>query len=204
LNENIIQFDYVVPSLATVTAQVMKPDSTIRDSQSGVILTDSSAVGRYTNLGAITVQAGDSFRVLIGGSFVTSAEYRPESRAVALLTTIASVLIADTKFVLTDGPAIADILINAVIMITDISTGFSIPRRIIAYTAGREVTIDIDAKISLAPGDVVTVWGDSYEGELGSVAAAQVADAVWDEPAVDHKAQSTMGLLQQTFPGRLK
>ena len=145
-NEGILKFGWPTAGLGTVTAKILKPDDTVRDSQSAVALDDSGHAKLYTNAGAITIQTGDTIQVFIGTDLVgPGTEYRPETAAVALRTTIASVSVADTKFILTDGPAIADILFNAVIELYDNTAGFSVTRRIANYTSGREVTLDTDA-----------------------------------------------------------
>ncbi len=193
-NEGVIKFGWHVDGLATVTAKILKPDDTVRDAQTAEALDDSGHANLYTNAGAITIQTGDTVQVTIGSVLVgPGTEYRPETAAVSLRTTIASVSVADTKFVLTDGPAIADILFNAVIELYDISAGFSVSRRVSAYTSGREVTLDTDAGFALTAGDVIRIWASSYEGELGTVATGQIADAVWDEILDDHQINGSTG-----------
>ncbi|HDZ14726.1 hypothetical protein LCGC14_0844610 [marine sediment metagenome] len=193
-NEGVLKFGWPTAGLANVTAKILKPDDTVRDSQSAEALDDTGHDKLYTNAGAITIQTGDTVQVFIGTDLVgLGTEYRPETASVALRTTIASVSVADTKFVLTDGPAITDILFNAVIEIYDISGGFSVPRRISAYTSGKEVTLDTDAGFALTAGDVVRIWANSYEGELGTVATDQIADAVWDELVDDHQINGSTG-----------
>lgn len=193
-NEGELKFGWPTAGLGTVTAKILKPDDTVRDSQSAVALDDSSHAKLYTNGSAITIQTGDTVQVFDGTDLIgPGKEYRPETAAVALRTTIASVSVADTKFVLTDGPAIADILFNAVIELYDISGGFSISRRISAYTVGRQVTLDTDAGFPLAVGDAIRIYAGSYEGELGTVATDQIADAVWDEILDDHQINGSTG-----------
>ena len=131
-NEGVLKFGWATAGLGTITARILEPDETGRNSQTAVALDDTSHDKLYTNNGAITIQAGDTVQVFVGSDLAGSGEFRPETVAVALRTTIASVSVADTKFVLTDGPAIADILFNAVIEIYDISGGFSVSRRIAA------------------------------------------------------------------------
>ena len=193
-NEGILKFGWPEAGLLTVTAKILKPDDTVRDSQSAVALDDSGHDKLYTNAGAITIQTGDTIQVSIGTDLVgPGTEFRPETAAVALRTTIASVSVADTKFVLTDGPAIAGILFNAVIEIYDISGGFSVPRRISAYTAGREVTLDTDAGFALAPGDAIRIYAGSYEGELGTVATDQITASVWNAILDDFQINGSTG-----------
>ena len=193
-NEGILKFGWPTAGVGNVTAKILKPDDTVRDSQSAVALDDSGHAKLYTNASAITIQTGDTIQMSIGSTLVgPGTEFRPETAAVALRTTIASISVADTKFILTDGPAIADILFNAVIEIYDISGGFSVSRRISTYTAGREVTLDTDAGFALVAGDAIRIWASSYEGELGTVATDQIANAVWDENLNDHQINGSTG-----------
>ena len=193
-NEGILKFGWPTASLGTVTAKILKPDDTVRDSQSAVALDDSGHAKLYTNPGAITIQTGDTIQVFIGSVLAgPGTEFRPETAAVALRTTIAGNITPDTAFDITDGPAIADILFNAVIEIYDISGGFSVSRRISAYTVGRNVTLDTDAGFALVAGDAIRIWASSYEGEIGTVATDQIADAVWDEILDDHQINRSTG-----------
>ena len=193
-NEGILKFGWPTAGLGTVTAKIVKPDDTVRDSQSAVALDDSGHDKLYTNAGAITIQTGDTVQVSINSTLAgPGTEYRPETAAVALRTTIASVSVAVTKFVLTDGPAIADILFNAVIELYDNSGGFSVSRRISAYTSGREVTLDTDAGFALVAGDAIRIWAGSYEGELGTVATDQIRDAVWNAILNDFQINGSTG-----------
>ena len=193
-NENVIKVKFHVSGLATFTAKVLKPDGTVR--VASVALTDSGHLYSYQNAGTVDIQAGDQVQAFEGAVFRGASIFKPDTSAVALTTTIASVTTADIKFVLTEGPAIADILLNAVVSILDVSSGVVIPRRVAAYSAGREVTLDVDAGFPLTAGDVVKVWADSYEGELGVAAAEQIADAVWEESMNDHKTPGTTGRKQ--------
>ncbi len=193
-NEGILKFGWPTAGLLTVTAKILKPDDTVRDSQSAEPLDDSGHDKLYTNAGAITIQTGDTVQVFISTDLVgPGTEFRPETAAVALRTTIAGNITADIAFDITDGPAIADILKNAVIEIYDNSGGFSVSRRITAYTAGRNVTLDIDAGFALVAGDAIRIYAGSYEGELGTVATDQIADAVWDEILADHQINGSTG-----------
>ena len=193
-NEGILKFGWPTAGLGTVTAKILKPDDTVRDSQSAEALDDSGHAKLYTNTGAITIQTGDTVQVFIGSVLVgPGVEFRPETAAIALRTTIAGNITPDTAFDITDGPAIADILKNAVIEIYDNSGGFSVTRRISVYTAGRNVTLDTDAGFALIAGDAIRIWASSYEGELGTVATDQIADAVWDEILADHQINGSTG-----------
>ncbi len=193
-NEGILKFGWPTAGLGTVTAKILKPDDTVRDSQSAEPLDDSGHDKLYTNAGAITIQTGDTVQVFIGSILVgPGTEFRPETAAVALRTTIAGNITPDTAFDITDGPAIADILFNAVIEIYDISGGFSVSRRISAYTSGRNVTLDTDAGFALVAGDAIRIYAGSYEGEIGTVATDQIADAVWDEILDDHQINGSTG-----------
>ncbi len=191
-NEGILKFGWHEAGLATVTAKILKPDDTVR--VASVALDDNITSKLYSNPLATTIQTGDTVQVFIGSDLVGfGAEYRPETAAVALRTTIAGNITPDTAFDITDGPAIADILKNAVIELYDISGGFSVSRRITAYTSGRNVTLDTDAGFALVAGDVIRIYAGSYEGELGTVATGQIADAVWDEILADHQINGSTG-----------
>ena len=193
-NEGVLKFGFPEAGLGNMTAKIFKPDDTIRDSQSAVALDDSGHDKLYTNADAITIQTGDTVQVFKGTDLVgPGTEFRPETAAVALRTTIAGNINADISFDITDGPAIADILFNAVIELYDNSGGFSVTRRISAYTAGRNVTLDTDAGFALVAGDAIRIWASSYEGELGTVATDQIADAVWDEILADHQINGSTG-----------
>ncbi len=191
-NEGILKFGWPTAGIGNMTAKILKPDDTVR--VASVALDDNITSKLYSNPSATTIQTGDTVQVFIGSVLVgPGTEFRPETAAVALRTTIASVSIADTKFVLTDGPAIADILFNAVIELYDISGGFSVTRRIANYTAGREITLDTDAGFALVAGDAIRIYAGSYEGELGTVATDQIADAVWDEILAGHQINGSTG-----------
>ncbi len=191
-NEGVIKFGWHEAGIATMTAKVLKPDDTVREAS--VAMDDTGHAKIYSNPGTASLQTGDTVQVFIGSALVgPGTEFRPETAAVALRTTIASISVADTKFVLTDGPAIADVLFNAVIELCDISAGISVPRRIANYTVGREVTLDTDAGFALTAGDTIRIWANSYEGELGTVATDQIADAVWDEILADHQINGSTG-----------
>ncbi len=191
-NEGILKFGWPTAGLGTVTAKILKPDDTVREA--AVALDDSGHTKLYTNAGAITIQTGDTVQVLIGSVLVgPGTEFRPETAAVALRTTIAGNITPDIAFDITDGPAVADILFNAVIELYDNSGGFSVTRRISAYTAGKNVTLDTDAGFALVAGDAIRIWASSYEGELGTVATDQIADAVWDEILAEHQINGSTG-----------
>jgi hypothetical protein len=203
MNEGEIKFGYVVAGLGTITASIRKPDDTVRDSQTAVALTDSGHDSLYTNTDAITIQAGDTIMVFIGSAFVVAAEYRPETSAVALRTTISGGIVADTAFVIADGPAFAGAYKNAVCMVTDISAGISIPKRIKSYSAGKLVTLDSDIGFALTVGDVVVIYGNAYEGEISEIALDGIASAVWATLTSDFKTVGTMGRKQGQIEGTL-
>ncbi len=77
-NEGVIKVDYPVTGLGTLTAAILKPDDTTRDSQTAVALVDTGHLGRYSNAGAITIEAGDTVKISIGGAYLSSAEYIPD------------------------------------------------------------------------------------------------------------------------------
>ena len=79
-NEGVIKFSHPVSGLATLTAQIRKPDDTLRDAQSAEALDDSTHDSLYSNAGAITIETGDSVIIdLVGTPAIGGGEYQPES-----------------------------------------------------------------------------------------------------------------------------
>ncbi len=113
---------------------------------------------------------------------------------VALSTTVASVPVADITIELSNGASFDDAYKDAVVSITDISGGITIPRRISGYTgATKYLTVERDFGFSIAAGDIVTIWASASEGTLGTVGANAVRDAVWNAIDADYKAQGSKG-----------
>ena len=113
---------------------------------------------------------------------------------VALLTTIASVPVADITIELSEGAGFDDAYKDAVVSVTDISAGITIPRRVSGYVgASKFLTVERDFGFSIAAGDIVTIWASASEGTLGTVGANAVRDAVWNAIDRDYVAQGTKG-----------
>ncbi len=82
-NEGVIKVSYPVSGLATLTAEIRKPDDTIRDGQDDVALNDTGHPYLYTNPGAITIESGDSIIPLLSGAGIGAGQtHRPEVNAV--------------------------------------------------------------------------------------------------------------------------
>ena len=197
-NENVIKVGFHISGLATVTAVILKPDGSVRDSQSAVALTDSGHVNSYRNAGAITIQTGDEVQAFNSGVFLGNGIFRPETSAVSLNTTIAAVTTPDTVFTLTDGSSDDDAYNNMVISVTDISGNDTRSRRVTSYVgSSKTVTVDADFQFSIVGGDIVTIWADTYSQTAGAAAIQDIADAsaiaVWEEPDLDHIADGTKG-----------
>ena len=113
---------------------------------------------------------------------------------VALLTTVASIPSADITIELSNGASFDDAYKDAVVSITDISAGITIPRRISGYTGStKHLTVERDFGFSIAAGDIVTIWASASEGTLGTVGQNAVRDAVWNAVDRDYVAQGTKG-----------
>ena len=194
-NEGVIKVSYPISGLATWTAKILKPDDTVRDSQTAVALNDSGHDFVYTNPGAITIQPGDSMIPLLDGVGIGAGQtYRPDTSAVALKTTVASVDTADSVFRLTDGPSDNDALKDMVVSILDITGAETRSRRISGYVGStKQVTVERDFNFAIAAGDIVRVWANASEGTLGTVGANAVRDAVWNAVDASYKAQGTKG-----------
>lgn len=81
-NEGVITVDFADTERNDVTVAIRKSDNTIRDSQSAVALSDTGHLGYYTNLGAITIEAGDKVSVSVAGVPIGAGEeYQPELAA---------------------------------------------------------------------------------------------------------------------------
>jgi len=77
-NEGTIKVVHAVAGLLTVTAKILKPDDTVRDSQTAIVLSDSGHANLYTNSGAITLEAGDSIVPYFDGvSYGNGERYEP-------------------------------------------------------------------------------------------------------------------------------
>lgn len=113
---------------------------------------------------------------------------------VALMTTVASVPVADITIELSNGASFDDAYKDAVVSITDISAGITIPRRVSGYVgATKYLTVERDFGFSIAAGDIVTIWASASEGTLGTVGANAVRDAVWNAVDADYRAQGSKG-----------
>jgi len=197
-NESVITVIYPVSGLATLTAKILKPDYTVRDSQTAVALTDSGHVNVYTNSGAITIQPGDTIVPYVDSvNYGSGGVYRPDTSAVALRTTVSQIETEDISFRLAAGATDDDAYNDMVISITDISNGETRGRRITDYDGStRKVTVENDFEFTIAIGDVVRIWANASEGTIGAAGATEIADHVWDEDREDHTTVGTMGELQ--------
>ena len=82
-NEGVIKVSYPVSGLGTWTAKILKPDDTVRDSQTAVALNDTGHAYLYTSPGAVTIESGDSIIPLLSGAGIGAGRtYRPEVNAV--------------------------------------------------------------------------------------------------------------------------
>lgn len=116
------------------------------------------------------------------------------NKAIAWSSTIDTVESADTIFDLVSGPTDDDALNNMVMSIKDIDTGDIRSRRITDYVAAdKRVTVDADYEFTVAAGDEVTIWANSYAQTPATVAASTIADAVWDEQLAGHLSQGSTG-----------
>ena len=162
-NEGVIKVQYAVASSVTVTAKILKPDDTVRDAQTAVALDDTGHANLYTNTGAITIQPGDSIVVYDGAVNKGADEYRPETRAVSLRTTVATIPVADSSITLTDGSADDDVYIGMVLSITQAASGVTSSRRITSYTGGTlRADLNSDFEFAITAGDAVVIWADTY------------------------------------------
>jgi len=94
-NEGLLKFDWPVTGLATFTADILEDDSSTR--QSGIAFSDAGHLGRYKNTTSIpTIEAGDSIKVSLAGSWAFSDEYQPEV-TVANIPAVQSGLATEAK-----------------------------------------------------------------------------------------------------------
>ncbi len=162
-NEGVIKFQYPISGLGNVTAKIRKADDTIRDGQSAVPLTDSGHAFLYTNSGSITIQPGDSVLPFVGSESRSGGEYRPESRAVSLSTTVAAIPVADIEITLTNGSADDDAYNSMVLSITQASTGDTRSRRIVNYIgSSKRCILNADFEFAITAGDAVIIWADTF------------------------------------------
>lgn len=123
---------------------------------------------------------------------------------IALDTSVASVVTADTVFTLSSGSTYDDAYNNMVVSIKDENgTGDVIERRITDYVgAEKKVTVDADFEFPIEVDDTVRIYLGAYStattsAQTSSIAVA-CADQVWDESESDHVSAGTFGLkLQQ-------
>ncbi len=193
-NEGVIKVQYALAGEADITVKILKPDDTVRDSQTAEALSDSGHANIYSNSGAITIQPGDTVAAYDGAVNIGGGVYRPDTSTVALKTTVASVDTADTVFRLTAGPSDNDALKDMVVSILDITGAETRSRRISGYVGStKQVTVERDFNFAIAAGDIVRVWANASEGTLGTVGANAVRDAVWNAVDASYKAQGTKG-----------
>lgn len=57
-NEGVIKVQYPTAGLGTITVKILKPDDTVR--VASVALTDAGHANLYSNVGAVTIEAGDT------------------------------------------------------------------------------------------------------------------------------------------------
>lgn len=83
-NEGLIKFDWPDTGILTFTANILKPDSSIR--QAAIAFSDTGHLGRYKNTTSIPIIiAGDSIKIYRAGVWVDTEPYRPEVDATATL-----------------------------------------------------------------------------------------------------------------------
>ena len=159
----------------------------------GQSLPEIGSTGYYTVVDA-NIATGDVVPVK-EGAIVRGFGVADEN--IAIETTIASKT-SDSVFVLTDrpnsSPADDNFYRFMAITVMDITGRVTATRRIISYVAStRTVTVDNEFRFSIAAGDVVRIWADTYSATATAAAAAEIADAVWDETANDHITAGTTG-----------
>lgn len=78
-NEGAIKINYFDAGENDITCKILKPDDTVRDTQTAVALDDTGHANLYTNNGPITIEAGDSVVPYKSGVNINAAfEYIPE------------------------------------------------------------------------------------------------------------------------------
>jgi hypothetical protein len=120
---------------------------------------------------------------------------------VALDTTVASVITADTVFTLAAGSTDDDAYNSMVISVKDedADAGGGVRERRVTDYAGatRQVTVDADFEFPIEVGDTVRIYLGAYSTTAGAAAtddiATAVKDAVWDESTSDHVTAGTTG-----------
>ena len=76
-NEGEIKINYPIAGLSGMTARISKPDNTIRDGQTAVVLDDDVLDNTYTNTGAITIEPGDTITPYLNGvNFGSAGTYQ--------------------------------------------------------------------------------------------------------------------------------
>jgi hypothetical protein len=104
--EGAIKFGWPTAGLATITAEIHKPDDSVRET---IALEDTGHAKLYTNTVASAVVAGDSVLILVGTALVGNDEYLPAVTAVAGGVTLATIE-AKIDTLLTDGQRVVNVV----------------------------------------------------------------------------------------------
>ena len=177
-------------------------DHLVSASVAGGDITDNSIVAKLVSKESTAdwddyVNTTDSLQAIRDrgdGSWTTGAGGSPPQ--LMQNTTIAS-LASQTSFTLTAGSADDDAYNDAVIVITDQSTGVQKAHGTISDYTGSSKTVTLGADpgiFTMATGDTVDIIAPLGSGGGGSApSAAAVADAVWDEATSGHTTSGTFG-----------
>lgn len=193
-----ITFSYI-QSQSNITADVFTAAGVERIAD--IALTETPAdSGHYVgDYAAIT--PGDEILAFHSGVYIGGEVYEQN---VAVSTTVATIVTADTVITLTDGSAANDFYNNMIISIQDISGQVTVARRILDYIgASKTVTLDFDTEFAIQSGDRVRIWANAYDS-AASPSANQIKAAVWNATDSEFNDPNTMGRKQNQTGGGLR
>ena len=177
----------------TATYGAYKPDGTVVTA-AGTSLPEIAVGSSIYSVVDTALESEDIVPVFIDGVFRGFATF-PDN--IALYTTVASKT-SDKVFRLAKGPSNSpadnNFYRHMAISITDKSGRVKATRVVTGYVASTlEVTVDNEYRFSLAVGDTVIIWADTYSATATSAAVQEIVDGVWDESKDDHNSPGTMG-----------
>ncbi|HEB27329.1 MAG TPA: hypothetical protein ENI05_06070 [Porticoccus sp.] len=188
-----------VPSQSPITTDVFTAAGVERIADISLPETPADSGHYVGDFAAIT--PGDEILAFHNGVYIGGEVYEQN---VAVSTTVATIVTADTVITLTDGSAANDFYNNMIISIQDISGQVTVARRILGYVgASKQVTMDFDTEFAIQAGDRVRIWANAYDS-AGGPSAAQISASVWKATNSDFNDPNTMGRKQNQTGGGLR
>lgn len=188
-----------VPSQSNITADVFTAAGVERIAD--IPLEEKPADSGFYIGDYATITPGDAILAFHSGVYIGSEVYEAN---VAVVTTVASIVTADSVITLAAGSGDDDAYNNMIISIQDVSGQVTVARRILDYVgATKTVTFDFDTEFAIQVNDTIRIWANAYDNS-GGPSAAQIASQVWGSTDSSFNVADTMGRRQNQTGGGLR